>query len=138
VLKDAYVRLAFDLLQTGGSTISIEDLAYSAEAHKNLYDYTSNGIQQKIYQEILEYCGDSVELAQSKSQAKQVYNYWKIRGVKGKSVTIHPEKYQLDNAKYKAELFTCIKPILATYGIGDAGRKLRSELVKGNTGQAKL
>jgi hypothetical protein len=49
--------------------------------------------------------------------AKRIYRYWKIRGVKGKSVTIHPEKYQLDIAKYKTELFTCIKPILAAYGI---------------------
>ena len=80
----------------------------------------------------MEDCRGSVELAQSKSQAKHVYRYWKIRGVKGKSdVTIHPEKYQLDIAKYKAELFTCIKPILVAYGIGAGDLKLQSELVDG-------
>ena len=30
-------------------TATDNDLAYSAEASKNLYDYTSNGPQQKIY-----------------------------------------------------------------------------------------
>jgi len=29
----------------------------------------------------LEVCDGSVELAQSKSQTKNVYNYWKIQGV---------------------------------------------------------
>jgi len=129
-----YVRLAFNLLQTEGSTINIEDLAYSAEASKNLYDYVSDGKEQEIYREILEDCGGSVELAQSRSQANHVYKYWKIqrikRGGKGKdgkskskskfkSVTTHPEKYQLDIVKYQAELFTCIKPILTAYGIKD-------------------
>ena len=71
------------------------------------------------------------ELAQAKSQARDVYRYWKIR-VKGKSVTRHPERYQLDITKYKAELFTCIKPILAAYGISAEDlHKLQSELVEG-------
>jgi hypothetical protein len=110
----------------------MEDLAYSAEAAKNLYDYTSNGKEQWIYREILEDCCGSVELAQSKSQAKYVYRYWKIRGVKGKSITIHPEKYQLDITKYKAKLFTCIKPILAAYGISARDLdKLQNELMTG-------
>jgi DNA polymerase elongation subunit (family B) len=122
-----YIRSAFDLLQTEGS-IKIEDLAYSTEASKNLYDYTSNGKEQKIYREILEDCDGDVELARSKSQAKHVYKYWKILGVKSKSVTIHPEKHELDIEKYKTELFTCIKPILAAYGIKDL-EKLRSELI---------
>jgi hypothetical protein len=117
-----YVRSALVLLETEGS-INIENLAYSAEASKNLYEYTSNCKEQKIYREILEDCGGDVELAQSKSQGSNVYRYWKIQGVKGKgkSVTTHPERYQLDISKYKTELFTCIKPILAAYGIKDFG-----------------
>jgi len=51
----------------------------------------------------LEDCDGSFELAQSKFQAKNVYEYWKIQGVKGKSVTIHPVKYQLDLDKYRSE-----------------------------------
>ena len=78
-----YVRSAFDLLQTEGS-ININDLAYSAEATKNLYDYTSNGKEQKIYRELLEDCDGCVELAQAKAQAKHVYKYWKIQGVESK------------------------------------------------------
>jgi hypothetical protein len=132
-----YVRSAIDLLETAGS-INLEDLAYSAEASKNLYDYTSNGKEQKIYREILEDCGGNVELAQSKSQANNVYRYWKIQGKgKGKSVTIHPEKYELDIAKYKTELFTCIKPILAAYGIKDL-EKLQTELIGGEGTQQQV
>ena len=67
----------------------------------------------------MEDCGGSVELAQSKSQANNVYRYWKVQGVKSKpDITIHPEKYQLNIAKLKEELFTSIKPILAAYGVG--------------------
>jgi hypothetical protein len=69
-----YVRSAFNLLQIkikGSTNITedLDDLAYSAEASKNLYDYASDGMEQEIYREILEDCGGSVELAQSKSQA---------------------------------------------------------------------
>jgi DNA polymerase elongation subunit (family B) len=69
-----YVRSAFDLLQTEDS-INVEDLAYSFEASKNLYDYKSNGKEQKIYREKLEDCGGSVEKAQTQSQANDVYKY---------------------------------------------------------------
>lgn len=148
-----YVRSAFNLLQIkikGSTNITedLDDLAYSAEASKNLYDYASDGKEQEIYREILEDCGGSVELAQSKSQAKQVYKYWKIRGVESKdkdrdrsigngkgsisskSITIYPEKYQLDIVKYREELFKCVKPILAAYTLSvEDLNKLQRELV---------
>jgi hypothetical protein len=47
-----YVRTAFEILQT----VSLDDLAYSFEATKNLYEYVSEGKEQKIYREILEDC----------------------------------------------------------------------------------
>jgi hypothetical protein len=53
-----YVKSAFDLLQAKSS--NEKDLAYSAEASKNLYDYTSDDKEQEIYREILEDCDGSV------------------------------------------------------------------------------
>jgi len=86
-------------------------------------------VLSKRYIEI-EHCNGSVELAQVRSQAKHVYKYWKIREVKGKSITTHPERYQLDIAKYREELFTCIKPILAAYGVSLKDlERLQDELV---------
>ena len=71
-----------------------------------------------MWNQILEECGEDSELAKSKSQAKGVYKYWKILDVKEeRSVTIHPEKYQLNMEKYKEELFNCIMPILEAYGM---------------------
>ena len=107
-----YVRSAFVQLEEDK-----EDLAYSIEASKNLYDYASDGKEQEIYRENLEDCNGDVELAQSKSQANNVYEYWKILDENGKSVTIHPERYQLNMDKYREELFNCIEPILEAYGM---------------------
>jgi hypothetical protein len=133
-----YVMSAFYLLQTK----NIEDLSYSFEADKNLYDYLtkdgrpSNVTQQKIYREILEDCGGDEQLAQLKSQATYVYKYYKVlKKVNLKTKTklkdyeaIHPEKYQLNINKMKRELFTAIEPILDAYGIKDLD-KLRQELI---------
>jgi hypothetical protein len=103
-------------------------MRYSFTAHKNLWDYPFKGKQQTIYEENKENCGGNITLAQSISQAERNYNYWKIQG--GKSVTTHPEKYQLDIAKLKVELWTSIEPILTGYGITEGDlEKLKSELI---------
>jgi DNA polymerase elongation subunit (family B) len=107
-----YVRSAFTQLDN----IDKDELSYSQSPDKELYDYENNVIQRQIYNEILEDSG-SVELAQLKSQAKCVYKYWKIL-TEGRSVTTHPERYQLNLVKYKEVLFTCVKPILEAYTYG--------------------
>jgi hypothetical protein len=81
-----------------------------------LYEYKTNGKERQMYNEILEDCGGDIELAQSRSQSKEVYKYWKIIGEKGKSVT-------------------SIEPILQAYGMEEENiDKLHIEL----TGQKRL
>jgi DNA polymerase elongation subunit (family B) len=111
----SYIRSAFSQL----TEINIDQLAFSQEAKKNLYDYKNNGGERQIYNEIVEDCSGNIELAKTKAQAKEVYRYWKIAGEKGKgkSATMHPEKYQLNTTQYKIELFNCIEPILQAYGM---------------------
>ena len=93
---------------------NLDELSYSQKSTKALHDYGSNGWQRQIYDEILEDYG--TDLAQSKSQVGAVYRYWKIKG-KGRSVTILPERYELNMTKYKEELFICVEPILQAYGV---------------------
>ena len=86
------------------------------ETKKALYEYKNNGKERQMYSEILEDCDGDIELAQSRSQAKYVYKYWKIIA-KGKSATIHPERYGLNMTEYKKQLFKCIEPIIQPYGL---------------------
>jgi hypothetical protein len=120
-----YVRSAFAQLEDE----RVDELSFSKEAKKALYEYKNNGIERRIYNEIVEDCG-SVELAQSRSQGKCVYRYWKVKA-KDRSATIHPEKYQLNMAEYRKELFNCIKPVLLAYGMkeGEEIDRLDDELV---------
>ncbi len=105
----------------------IDELSFSQKSRKPLYEYENNCIGRQIYNENLEDCG-SVELAQSRSQAKCVYRYWKVKA-KGRSVTRHPEKYELNMVKYREELFTCVRPILQAYGMNKEGEpRLQEEL----------
>lgn len=115
----SYLKSAFSKL----TEIDIDKLAFLQEAKKALYEYKNNGWQRQIYSEILEDCGSNIELANTKAQAKEVYRYWKITGEKGKSVTIHPEKHQLNIVGYKKELFNCIEPILQAYGMKEEEMK---------------
>lgn len=115
--------------------MSIDQLTFSQEAKKALYEYKNNGKERQMYSEILEDCGGDIELAQSKSQPNNVYKYWKIIGENGKSVTRHPERYQLNMIGYKVELFKCIEPIIQAYGMEEENMdKLYKEL----TGQKRL
>ena len=60
-----------------------------------------------------------------------MYRYWKVTAKK-KSVTIHPEKHQLDMEKYKQGLFICIRPELEVYGMSEIEiNNLDAELVTG-------
>jgi hypothetical protein len=135
-----YIRSAFALLHESTSpSLNIKDLAYSVEASKNLSSYAP-GTLMKIYEEILQDCWGNKELANRRSPAERVYEYWKIIGEK--DITIHPEKHQLDFWKYRDELFTCIRPILAAYSMkNDALNKLELEVVgpeeKGNKKKKK-
>jgi len=104
-----YFRSAFTDLES-----NLDELSYSQKSTKALYDYGNNGWQRQIYDEILEDCGP--ELAQSKSQ-EGVYRFWKVKAEGRRSVTIHPERYQLNMMQYRKELFTCVEPILQAYGI---------------------
>lgn len=108
-----YVRSAFLELD---STSNLEKLSFSLESKEPSYAYENNCIQRQIYDEILEYCNGDVELAKSKSG--RVYRFYKVVA-KNKSVTIHPEKYQLDIKKYKHGLFNCIRPVLEVYGMNE-------------------
>lgn len=121
----SYVRSAFEQLEI----CNIDELHYSQRAEKNLYDYKNNGIQRQIYNEILKDCGGSEELAQSRSQEGNVYEYWKVIVNGIETVTIHQEKYPLNMVKYREELFTCIQPILQVYGVNkDEMNQLRNEM----------
>ena len=109
-----YVRSIFEQLPNA----SLNELAFSQEADKALYDYKMNGKERQIYIEILEDCRGDIELAKSRSRANNVYEYWKIL-TEGKSATIHPETYPLNMDKYREELFNCVKPILEAYGMNE-------------------
>ena len=76
----------------------------------------NNCAWRQIYAEILEDAGGDVGIAQSKSQ-EGVYRFWKVKAEGRRSVTIHPERYQLNMMQYRKELFTCVEPILQAYGI---------------------
>lgn len=121
----AYLKSAFEQLEI----CNRDELHYSQKAEKNLDDYKNNGIQRQIYNEILKDCGGSEELAQSRAQEANVYEYWKVKENGNETVTIHPEKYQLNMSKYREELFTCIEPILQVYGVNeDEMHQLRNEM----------
>jgi hypothetical protein len=129
-----YVKSIFEQL----SNMSLNELAFSQEVAKALYEYKSNGKERQIYSEILKDCGGDIELAKSRSQANNVYEYWKIllkdedKKAEGKSVTIHPEMYQLNMDKYREELFNCIEPILEAYGMKEEELdQLWDELIDG-------
>ena len=50
--------------------------------------------------------------------------------MKERSVTIHPEKYELNIIQYRKELFNSIEPILQAYGMqGEEIDRLVDELV---------
>ena len=70
-----YIKSAFARLT---ESVGIDQLAFSQEAKKALYEYKNNVKERQMYSEILEDCGGDIELAQSRSQAKEVYKYWKI------------------------------------------------------------
>jgi hypothetical protein len=116
-----YLRTGFLELQLSDS---LDRLSFSLESKKPLYAYQNNVVQKQIYDEILEECGNDVQLAHSKSEAGRVYHYWKVtaKTMKGKrSATIHPQnqKYDLDMQKYKEGLFNSIRPILEVYDMDE-------------------
>lgn len=124
-----YIRSAFAELQLSDS---LDKLSFSLESKKPLYAYQNKVIQKQIYDEILEECGNDIQLAHSKSEAGRVYRYWKIKA-KNRKATIHPQKYELDMQKYKEGLFNCIKPVLEVYGISENEiSQLYIELVNNN------
>lgn len=132
VLK--YLRSAFLALDQG---YNLEKLSFSLESKEPLYIHENNNIQRQIYNEILDDCHGDDDLARSKSQAGRVYKYWKVIAKK-KSVTIHPERYQLDMEKYRQGLFNCIKPELEVYGMSESEiDQLEAELV-GGSGQTTI
>jgi DNA polymerase elongation subunit (family B) len=96
-----------------------ENLCYSEEASKALYDYEGNCWQAYLFDEILEECNNDTALAKKNSQGKRVYQYWKIanNGKSKKTATMHPERYTLSVEAYKADLWTCVKLILQVYGV---------------------
>jgi DNA polymerase elongation subunit (family B) len=100
----------------------VDKLAYSNKSSKALYEIKHQGWQKDIYAEILGDNNGNIDLAKSKSQANTVYRYWKVNDQKGKNgfkVTMHPETHVLNIRKYKEELWTCIKPLLEAYGLGE-------------------
>jgi DNA polymerase elongation subunit (family B) len=123
-----YLQSAF--LELGRES-NLNRLSFSLESKEPLYVYENKNIQSQIYNEILEDCNGDTDLAKSKSQAGRVYRYWKVTAKK-KSVTIHPEKHQLDMEKYKQGLFNCIRPELEVYGMSEIEiNNLDAELVTG-------
>jgi DNA polymerase elongation subunit (family B) len=78
-----YLRTGFLELQLSDS---LDRLSFSLESKKPLYAYQNNVVQKQIYDEILEECGNDVQLAHSKSEAGRVYHYWKVtaKTMKGK------------------------------------------------------
>lgn len=111
----------------------VEKLAYSNKSSKALYDIKQDGWQRDVYNEICADNGRNIEVAKSKSQANCVYQYWKANDSKSKKgkVTIHPEKHTLNISKYKEELWNCIEPLLAVYGLVETElEKLREEILK--------
>jgi DNA polymerase elongation subunit (family B) len=123
-----YIRTAF--LELGRES-NLNRLSFSLESKEPLYVHENNNIQSQIYNEILEDCNGDTDLAKCKSQAGRVYRYWKVTAKK-KSVTIHPEKHQLDMEKYKQGLFICIRPELEVYGMSEIEiNNLDAELVTG-------
>ena len=109
------IRSAF--LELGLADI-LEKLSFSLESKEPLYTHENNNIQRQIYCEILEDCGNDVDLAKSQSQAGHVYRYWKV-SAKKRSASIHPERYQLNMVKYRQGLFNCIRPELEVYGMSE-------------------
>jgi DNA polymerase elongation subunit (family B) len=121
-----YIPTAFIELQLSDN---LDKLSFSFESNEPLYTHKNNNIQQQIYEEILEECGNDTQLAHSKSEAGHVYRYWKIKA-KNRKATIHPEKYELDMQKYKEGLFNCIKPELEVFGMSESEiSQLYNELV---------
>lgn len=121
-----YIRSAFLELGLGDNR---EKLSFSLESKEPLYEHENNNIQRQIYNEILEDCGNDVNLAKFKSQAGHVYRYWKVNA-KNRSASIHPERYQLNLVKYRQGLFNCIRPELEVYGMSHNGiTQLEAELV---------
>src|SRR5262249_42329559 len=105
----------------------INQLSFAQRATDPLYEYEGNSVWRQIYDEILK---DSPSEARRKSQGGCVYTFWKIKA-KGRSVSIHPERYPLNLEKYREELFACVKPILQAYGVNEKHLlQLESELVQ--------
>jgi DNA polymerase elongation subunit (family B) len=120
-----YLRSAFAKLEH----CNIDDLAFSPKADKPLYEYQDKREQHQLYDENLEDCGGNVETAQSISQGKCVYEYWKVISDR-RSISRHPEKYKLNMKKYRKGLFACVVPILRAYGISkEEELRLQTELV---------
>jgi DNA polymerase elongation subunit (family B) len=96
-----------------------ENLYYSEEASKALYDYEGNCWQAYLFDDILEECNNDIALAKMNSQGKRVYQYWKVasNGKNKKTATMHPERYTLSAEAYKEDLWTCVELILQVYGV---------------------
>ena len=68
----------------------------------------------------------NVELVNAGSLKGTVQPFWKIKPIKidnggskkksEKKYTVHPERYELDLARYKKDLWTCFENILTAYG----------------------
>jgi DNA polymerase family B len=108
-----YIRTAFKgLAELNPSELSCKQLWVN-----NLWEYKNkNAIQKQVYKEILEDCSFDENSAKQKAQGDQIWKFWKVK-VKGRSVTIHPERYQIDMRKYKEELFKAILPQLESFGL---------------------
>jgi DNA polymerase elongation subunit (family B) len=107
-----YIRSTFKEL----AELPVSELFYTELWQLNLWEYKNDVKQKKIYKEILEDCNGDKNIAQGKSQAEQIWRYWKVKA-KGKSFTLHPERYQIDMEKYRDELFNTIEPTLETFGV---------------------
>jgi hypothetical protein len=108
-----YVRLAFKgLAELNPSELSCKQLWVN-----NLWEYKNkNAIQKQVYKEILEDCHFDENLAKQKAQGNQIWKFWKVKA-KERSITIHPERYQIDMGKYRKELFKAILPQLQSFGL---------------------
>ncbi len=107
-----------------------QNLCYSGEASKELYEYDGNCWQTYLFNEILNDCNDDRALAEMNSRGKSVYSYWKITGNIGKTATMHPEEHVLDVQAYKRDLWTCLELILQAYGLSkDECLRLENKLV---------
>jgi hypothetical protein len=109
ILKSAFARL----YECGPEVKS--KLGFSFVASKSLDEY-GEGYQREIY------------LETGKSEARQKYEYYKIKPVEVngqiKKFSTRPDR--LDLPKYKESCWICIEPIIETYGfdVQDLGRCL--------------